>query len=38
MYMKSAHIGFAPIFRETSGTVRVPFPSVFPWHVSVRVW
>mgnify|MGYP004682194915 CR=1 FL=1 len=30
MYMKSAHIGFAPIFRETSGTVCVPFPSVFP--------
>lgn len=30
MYMKSAHIGFAQIFRETVGTVRAPFPSVFP--------
>lgn len=30
MYMKSAHIGFTPIFRETSGTVCVPFPPVFP--------
>lgn len=24
--MKSAHIGFAPIFRETPSTVRVPLP------------
>lgn len=29
MYMKSAHIGFATIFREIPSAVRVPFPPVF---------
>lgn len=26
MYIKSAHIGFDPIFRETVDIVHVPFP------------